>query len=142
EAQDEGGIEAARRRGDRGHSRLSTPQKSARKYRGQAMLQVLFRADLGQLPGRELASEEPAEALAKHEPRSVAAGVPRIGTCHIDQEHGSHIAGEALDYQFQTAAPLLAQAHNTAGEVARIAPGLNGEARILAVDRVAALLQS
>src|SRR5579872_5997040 len=95
EAEDRRGVHTIGRGGDGGETGLSFTQEGAREAGREAVLEVLLGADLGEFPGRELAGEETAEALAEDQAAAAPAGFLRVGASEIEEEHLPGGASEA-----------------------------------------------
>ena len=75
------------RAGDGGPAVLAVLQVGAREGRGEGVLEVGFGADFGQVPLRELAAQEEAEALAEDQAAAALADFRAGAAAQIEQEH-------------------------------------------------------
>ena len=102
-------------------------QESARESRGQAELEIRFRAQLPEVPLRKLAAQKQAEALAENQLAAAPAEVGAVASAEVDQVELALPFREALHREFQTAGGGLFDAGDAAREIARAIPGLEGE---------------
>ena len=124
------------RTGDGGPAVLAVFEKGAWEGRREAVLEIGFGAEFGQIPLRKLTAQQEAKAFAEDEAFAAAAEFGAGATLEIEQVRGPLAPGEALYGEFEPSGGGDLGSDYAAGEIACAVPGLECESGAADFKRV------